>query len=273
VTVIADRIRHTIVGTAPVDERTADQKRRDALAHSGHNLKMFVDSPVVTCLEQLVTNDQLGLTDSEAHLRLTDHGRNELPKEPPTPLWKMFLEQLSDLLVMMLIVASIVAGALGEVAASVVIILIVIANATLGVVQESRAGAALDALESLSAPTCEVIRDGKQVQIDSVELVPGDIVILENGRKVPADLRLIETQNLYSNEMPLTGESEGVPKDALFIGTSVDGQRNSIIVPEKKEQIAIQVTPETPQGNTTAKTTTLEKKEEKKEKKGKKRRS
>jgi len=177
----------------------------------------FASIPAVSVAALLHTDVKAGLTKADAEYRLRVHGPNELAKDPPTPLWKMLLEQFSDLLVLMLIVASIISIALGHYAAGVVIIIIVIANAVLGVVQESRAGAALSALSSLSEPKTEVIRDGQRVMVDSNHIVPGDLVVLENGRSVSADIRLIETQGLQCNEAALTGEPDASKKDGNWI--------------------------------------------------------
>lgn len=155
-----------------------------------------------------------GLSSAEAGKRLEDHGRNELDKAPPTPIWRLFLAQFEDLLVILLVVACIVAGALGQYAASVVIIIIVIGNAVLGVVQEARAGNALAALENSTTELVDVMRDAQRVSVDATTIVPGDIVFLETGMKIPADLRIIKTSKLEAMEMHLTGESEPVKKDA-----------------------------------------------------------
>jgi Ca2+-transporting ATPase len=114
--------------------------------------------------------------------------------------------QFTDLLVLMLVAASIVSMALGQYPAAVTIILIVIFNAWLGVTQEAKAEASLAALQALSAPVSQVKRDGVTVQVDSGDLVLGDVVELETGQKVAADIRLISCQDLQTNEMALTGE-------------------------------------------------------------------
>lgn len=197
--------------------RSATIMRKDALDNAAKKVKYFAEITVDQVIRDLNVDPVNGLSSAEAAARLHLHGRNELEKEPPPSFLKLLLQQFSDLLVIMLIVASLVSIGLGEYKAAVVIIIIVIANATLGVIQESRAGAALDALSSLAAPRTDVQRDGQILNIDSAELVPGDVVILDLGRKVPADVRLIESQGMYSNEMALTGESEPVKKNALWV--------------------------------------------------------
>jgi len=158
-----------------------------------------------------------GLTVEEAKERLKKYGYNELAtKEGPT-IWEMFLEQFKDFLVLILIAASIVSIIVGEVTDSIVILIIVVLNAILGVVQESKAGKALEALKKMAAPQASVIRDGKRQEIPARELVPGDVVILETGDYVPADVRLFESVNLKIEEASLTGESVPVEKDASVV--------------------------------------------------------
>lgn len=129
----------------------------------------------------------------------------------------MLLSQFQDFLVLILIGASLISALIGEVTDSVVIILIVVLNATLGVVQEFKANKALEALKKMAAPEAKVIRDGKIIEIPSRELVPGDLVILEAGNYVPADLRLVESVNLKIEEASLTGESVPVEKNAEIV--------------------------------------------------------
>ena len=164
--------------------------------------------------KELKTSPEQGLSSTEATIRLTRYGANEIEQDPPEPWWSIFLAQFNDLLVIMLLVASVVAGALGQVAACIVIFLIVIANAILGTLMEVRASEELAKLQSNNIAECEVIRDGNRVSIPIPELVPGDIVFLELGDNIPADCRLISTKQMQVNEAPLTGEAETVKKDA-----------------------------------------------------------
>lgn len=157
-----------------------------------------------------------GLTQEEAQKRLARFGANKLEEAPPDPLWKKILAQFNDVMVIILILAAIVSGFLGDWIEAVIIIAIVIVNAILGVVQEGRAEQAVAALQKMSAPLARVLREGNQELIDSQLVVPGDIVILEAGDVVPADLRLIEASNLKAEEAALTGESVPVEKDASF---------------------------------------------------------
>lgn len=166
---------------------------------------------------KLGTDLEKGLSSEIASERLKTYSYNELiSKEGPT-IWQMLLEQFKDFLVLILIGASLVSALIGEVTDSVVIILIVILNATLGVIQEFKANKALEALKRMAAPEAKVIRDGKIVEIPARELVPGDLVVLEAGNYVPADLRLIESVNLKVEEASLTGESVPVEKNAEIV--------------------------------------------------------
>ncbi len=146
--------------------------------------------------------------------RLAELGPNELRERPPTPFWKLVLAQLNNFVVILLVVAAVISALLGDVIEAVVIMAIVVLNAVLGVVQESRAEKALAALKKMAAPEAETIRDGHRVRVSSRELVPGDVVLIEAGNYVPADLRLIESVNLKIDEASLTGESVAVEKQA-----------------------------------------------------------
>ncbi|EGO62704.1 cation-translocating P-type ATPase [Acetonema longum] len=169
---------------------------------------------VVAALDSDVST---GLSSAEAEARLKQFGPNELIHKEGRTTFQMLLEQLKDFLVLILIGASIVSAFVGEVVDSLVIMAIVVLNAGLGVMQESRAEKALEALKKLAAPTSKVIRDGKQEVITSDELVPGDVIILETGDYVPADVRLLEAVNLKIEEASLTGESVPVEKEPRAI--------------------------------------------------------
>lgn len=168
--------------------------------------------------QTLETSLETGLTSSEVKKRQEQYGLNELVRKEGATLLSMFLSQFKDILVLILIGASIVSIMVGEVTDSLVIIGIVIVNAALGVFQEFRANKAMEALKKMTAPNAKVIRDGAQLTIPAAELVPGDIVILETGDYVPADVRIIESINLKAEEAALTGESVPVEKssEAVF---------------------------------------------------------
>ena len=168
-------------------------------------------------LEELDTSNKEGLTTAEASRRLEQYGHNQLTEKRPPTFFEMLLAQFNDFLVIMLIIAAIVSGVLGEYIEAGAIMAIVLLNALLGVVQEGRAAQALAALKKLAAPESLVLRDSKRITIPATELVPGDIVFLEAGNFVPADLRLIETMNLRVEEASLTGEANDVTKDAELV--------------------------------------------------------
>ncbi len=169
-----------------------------------------------------------GMTSQEAQTRLSKYGKNKLAEGKKKTLLRRFLEQIADPMIIILIVAAIVSGVTaayeGESFADVIIIMaVVIINSVLGVFQESKAEAAIEALQEIAAATSKVLRDGKQITVHSEELVPGDIVILEAGDSVPADCRIIECASLKIEEAALTGESVPVTKceEAL---TAEDGK-------------------------------------------------
>ena len=171
-----------------------------------------------------------GLSSSDAASRLKADGYNELTEGKKTPLWKMFLENLADPLVIILIAAAVVQIFLGELVESIIILIVVILNAILGVTQSRKAESSLDSLKKLSAPNAKVIRDGKKVTIQVRELVAGDIVLLEAGDYIPADGRLIEAESLKVVEGMLTGESEPVLKhtDKIEDEVVIGDRRNSV---------------------------------------------
>ncbi len=158
-----------------------------------------------------------GLTSKEAQRRLASYGPNQLREAPRPTIWQMLWEQFNNFIVMLLIVASLISALLGEWIDAGAIIAIVLLNAILGIVQERRAEEALAALKELAAPEAHVLRDGKRQTVPARELVPGDIVYLEAGNYVPADVRLLEAHNLRVEEASLTGESLPVQKNAAMV--------------------------------------------------------
>lgn len=167
--------------------------------------------------EKLQTHLSKGLTAEEVRARLEKYGPNELQERKGPTFWQMVLAQLRDFLVIILIVASVISMVLGEFIDAGVIMAIVILNAVIGVVQESKAEKALAALKKMAAPMAKAIRDGHVLDVPSRELVPGDLVLLETGHYVPADMRLVEAVNLKIEEASLTGESVPVEKDAEVV--------------------------------------------------------
>ena len=164
-------------------------------------------------LEKLNVNPDQGLTSQEANNRIDAYGLNKLDEAPPTTIWEMLWEQFSDFVVMLLIVAAVISALLGDWVEAAAIMAIVLLNAALGVIQNRRAAEELAALKQLAAPEANVLRDGSRINIPGRDIVPGDIVFLEAGNYIPADVRLIETVNLRVDEAPLTGESVPVKKD------------------------------------------------------------
>ena len=176
--------------------------------------------------EKLGSSLSDGLTPDEAAARLGTTGPNKLAEVPRPPMWKRFVAQVTDFTVLALLAAAAIAGTLaflgpGEGTSfltrygdSLAILAIVVLNAVLGLAQERRAEKALDALRDMTAPTAKALRSRKIVEIPAAELVPGDILILEEGDRVPADVRLVLAQELQIEEAPLTGESVPVRKDA-----------------------------------------------------------
>ena len=168
----------------------------------------------------LQTDPQRGLTAKQVKERQGKYGKNQLEQAKGKSLLRRFLAQFADFMVIILLIAAAVSFATaflepeGDFVDPVIILMIVIVNAIIGVVQESRAQRAIDALKKLSAPHAEVIRAGKQQKIDAAELVPGDLLLLNTGDLVPADARLLEGSSLKLEESSLTGESLPVEKQA-----------------------------------------------------------
>lgn len=162
-------------------------------------------------IEELNSSTQ-GLSLYEAQRRLQQYGPNELKEKKKKTPFMMFIDQFKDFMILVLIVAAIISGWLGEPSDTIAIIVIVVLNAVIGFIQEYRAEKAMAALKKMSAPFATAIRDGMPVNIPALQLVPGDIVIIEAGKVVPADIRLIEAIQLKVEEAALTGESVPVEK-------------------------------------------------------------
>jgi Ca2+-transporting ATPase len=170
--------------------------------------------PIQEVAEKLDTDLERGLSATEAAARLKQFGPNELIEREGPSFWRLLLNQFNQFLVIILIVSALISFALGEWLDGGAILAIVILNAIIGVVQESKAEEALAALKKLAAPEAKVIRDGHQVTVPASKLVPGDLVVLETGNYIPADLRLVKEVNLRIEEASLTGESVPVEKYA-----------------------------------------------------------
>ena len=164
--------------------------------------------------EGLETSLSVGLTSESAQTKLQTVGPNELKEQEGKSFLQKLLAQFSDFLILILIAAALISVFVGEAKDAIVIMSIVIVNALLGLYQEGKAEKALEALKKMASPTAKVLRDGKPKEIPSSQLVPGDLVILETGDIIPADLRLVESSNLKVEEASLTGESVPVEKRA-----------------------------------------------------------
>jgi len=171
-----------------------------------------------------------GLSQAEAQRRLAEYGPNELKKEKRASPIKLFLEQFTDILIVILLIATALSVAVGEIIDAVVIIAIVFATAILGFVEEFRSEKAVEALRKMTAPTAVVLRDGKEVKIPSSAIVPGDVVLLYTGDKVPADARILKSFNLKIDEASLTGESSPVNKNMELCqaGVPLNDRRNMV---------------------------------------------
>ena len=154
-----------------------------------------------------------GLSAQEAKRRF-ERSANELVQKKGKSTLRLFLDQFKDFMIAVLMVAAVISGLVGEIVDAVVILAIVLLNAIIGVVQQKKAENSLAALKKMSAPTAKVIRDGWENSVPAREVVPGDVVLLEAGDRIPADMRLTQTYNLKIQESALTGESVPVEKDA-----------------------------------------------------------
>ena len=170
-----------------------------------------------------------GLTHAEAQTRLAHHGRNVIGGARSKPWWHFFAKQFTDLMIVLLLAAAIISIWIGDAADAIVIGVLVLLNALLGTLQEYRADRALLALQKMSAATAMVVRAGQAHEIAATDIVPGDVVLLEAGRIVPADLRLLQSAMLRINEAALSGESLPTEKDAdvlLHIDTPLTERSN-----------------------------------------------
>ena len=168
-------------------------------------------------LEKLDSSLDQGLTAEQAQSRIDKYGLNQLEEGKKTTFLQMVIAQLNNFLVILLIVAAAISALLGETVDAIAIATIVVLNTIMGVVQEGKAQEELEALKKMASPEAQVLRDGHRVSVPARELVPGDIVFLETGNFVPADLRLLEAVNLQIEEAALTGESVPVGKNAASI--------------------------------------------------------
>ena len=178
---------------------------------------MWFSKPNDEVFKELDVNPATGLSNQEVQARLEKYGINKLRGKAKKSLFRMFLEQLQDTLIYVLLAASAITVVIGEYADTAIILIVVIINAVVGVAQEYKAGKAVEALQDMTTPHAIVRREGEIKEISSEEVVPGDIIILDAGRYVPADLRLFESVNLQIEESALTGESVPSSKDSKAV--------------------------------------------------------
>ncbi|MBK5196205.1 MAG: HAD-IC family P-type ATPase, partial [Proteiniphilum sp.] len=179
----------------------------------------FYNQPIDDLLQQFDVTSVAGLTDEEVRRRIEEHGPNRLESKKQKSLFSMFFEQFKSSMVVILFIAAIISGVIGVLhneglVESFVILAILIINAIIGTMQEMKAQSSLEALNRMSSPHTKVLRGGQVAEVVSTEIVPGDIVILDTGDIIPADLRLIDAVNLKIQESALTGESVPVEKTA-----------------------------------------------------------
>lgn len=178
---------------------------------------MFSEKSIRETCIILKTDQNKGLSGGEAAGRLTEYGRNELKESGKKTALEIFAEQLNDPLIYVLLASAVISLLLHEVSDAVIIVAVVCMNAFVGMMQEGKAQKALEALKRLTSPHAFVIRDGIEQEIEAADLVCGDLVCLEAGCQIPADLRLIDTSGLQVEEAALTGESQPVIKEAAFV--------------------------------------------------------
>jgi len=189
----------------------------------------YYDLSVPETLAKLDSNPR-GLSQDEANRRLAQYGPNELVEEEKASPWQILLGQFKSFLIIILLIAVVLSAVLGEVADAIVIFVIILFAAGLGFIQEYRAERAMEALKKMAAPTASVLRDGREIEIVARELVPGDIILLKTGDRIPADARIVEAVNLKIDEAPLTGESVPVEKlDRTLEGDISIGDRRNMV--------------------------------------------
>lgn len=217
-----------------IDSGTAVIPQAEGRANYGPSESMSLESPhalsVSAAIEKLGTDPKVGLDQGEADRRLGRVGPNSLEQARGRSGWSILLDQFSSVVVWLLIVASVVAFFTDSVLEGVAILVVLVLNALVGAAVEWRAGKALEALRRAARATARVIRGGRESVIDSTGLVPGDVIILSAGNRVPADARLIEAPNLRMDESTLTGESFPVEKSVDPVAASVPiAERHSMI--------------------------------------------
>ncbi len=196
---------------------------QEATAQSSEPTHKWFTMNVEEVADTLDTSTENGLSGAEAKDRIDKYGYNELQAEEKRPRWKVFLDQFKDVLIYILIASAAISAAIESIESGepgidwLVITVIIILNAIIGFVQEGKADEAIEKLRNISAPDAQVVRDGKEVTIKAKEIVPGDVIILHEGDKIPADGRLFEESNFKAQEAALTGESVATKKKVEVI--------------------------------------------------------
>lgn len=175
---------------------------------------MYESKTASETIRGLGTNRENGISRTEAMERKAKYGPNKLKEQEKKSVWQMILEQLNDPLILILVVAMAISLMLHEFGDAVIIVAVVVLNAAVGIIQEGKAGRAVEALKKISSPQAVAVRGGERIKIPAEDLVVGDIVMLEAGNMVPADLRLVDSVGIFVEESTLTGESVPVEKDA-----------------------------------------------------------
>jgi P-type Ca2+ transporter type 2C len=193
------------------------------------------------------SSNRNGLSAEEVALRQAKYGPNALEEKKKKPAWMIFLAQFKDFMILVLILAAVISGAIGDITDTIIILVIVFLNAVIGFVQEYNAEKAMDALKKMATVQANVKRNGQHLHLPSTELVPGDIVQLDAGNIVPADVRLIETHNLQVDESALTGESvpvhkiiEALEEADIPVGDRLNmGYKSSLVVKGRGEGLVV----------------------------------
>lgn len=197
-------------------------------------MAFLFEEKTVREIEKILHSDsEKGLNEAMAVTRLSADGKNELEQEKKKTAWMTFLEQLNDPLIGILLIAAFISFLLREIGDAAIILVVVFINTTVGVIQEGKAQKALDSLKKMTSLHAFVRRGGKRKEIPAEEVVKGDLVILEAGMQVPADIRLTESWNLSVEESALTGEAEAVLKDANFLANrplQIAERRNEVFM-------------------------------------------
>ena len=193
-------------------------------------MKDSYQKDIKTIIKELNSNEKTGLTTVEVKKRQEKYGFNELKQKPKKTIMKMIIEQLTDKMIIILLIASLLSFVLGETLEGVVILFIIAINIIISVIQEKKASDALEALKNMNAPYTIVLRNGKKEKVLAKDLVPGDIVYLEAGNIIPADIRWLEEHDILVDESALTGESVPVEKDKDYISEKEEplGERKNM---------------------------------------------